>query len=285
LGLELCDAAAALKIRPAYLEAIENDRPDKLPAPVYAIGFTRAYADYLGLDGDEVLRRFKQEALELTAKSDLSFPIRLGEGSKPGGGMLLVAMILAICGYGTWYYLSGGERSRPERVAPVPAELLPANTAPGGTPPVLAHSAEAESPAAGPAMEGNALAGSTSRPMAASASAALPVPAPSLFAGTDPAPRSGAADRPARIVIRATAASWVQITDHRRSVLVARVLKPGEAYEVPDEPGLTMRTGNAGGLAIAVGGNPVPPIGPAGAIRRKVALDPQALTAGTAVRE
>ena len=46
-----------------------------------------------------------------------------------------------------------------------------------------------------------------------------------------------------------------------------------------------MRTGNAGGLAIIVDGNPVPPIGPMGGVRRNVALDPQALMAGTAVRD
>ena len=33
------------------------------------------------------------------------------------------ALILALCGYGTWYYLATGERSAPERVAAVPAEL------------------------------------------------------------------------------------------------------------------------------------------------------------------
>ena len=46
-----------------------------------------------------------------------------------------------------------------------------------------------------------------------------------------------------------------------------------------------MRTGNAGGLEITVDGNPAPPIGRIGAVRRNVALDPQALIAGTAVRD
>jgi cytoskeleton protein RodZ len=49
--------------------------------------------------------------------------VPLGERSLPGGPILLVALILAICGYGTWYYLSTGERTRPERVAAVPPAL------------------------------------------------------------------------------------------------------------------------------------------------------------------
>src|SRR5690349_12316468 len=122
LGLDLAEVAAALRIKPAYLEALEAGRPDELPGAVYAIGFLRAYADHLGLDGGEMLRRFKQESMLLAARPALAFPIPLGGRSIPGGGMLLVALILAICAYGTWFYLSTGEGPRRERVAEVPLE-------------------------------------------------------------------------------------------------------------------------------------------------------------------
>src|ERR1700736_554969 len=123
LGLDLDDVAAALKIKPGYLAALEAGRPDLLPGPAYAIGFVRAYGDHLGLDGNEILRRFKAESAVLDTKPDLAFPMPLGERSVPGGAMLLVALILALCGYGTWYYVSTSERSRPDRVGEVPAEL------------------------------------------------------------------------------------------------------------------------------------------------------------------
>lgn len=73
--LDLTVVAAALRIRPAYLDALEAGRPDELPGAVYAIGFIRAYADYLGLDSREMLRLFKQEATLLAAKPDLAWPI------------------------------------------------------------------------------------------------------------------------------------------------------------------------------------------------------------------
>jgi cytoskeleton protein RodZ len=125
---------------------------------------------------------------------------------------------------------------------------------------------------------------------------ALPAAAPALppsAAPTAPPPpsqteerrASAVAESAARIVIRATADSWVQIRDATQSVLLTRVLKGGESYRVPDRAGVSMRTGNAGGLEITVDGTPVPSIGRLGAIRRNVALDPQALIAGTAVRE
>src|SRR5437899_2574916 len=87
LGLGLGDVAAALKIKPTYLAAIEAGRPDRLPGPTYAVGFVRTYGGHLGLDGDEILRRFKAESSGLDAKPDLSFPMPLGERSIPGGGM------------------------------------------------------------------------------------------------------------------------------------------------------------------------------------------------------
>jgi cytoskeleton protein RodZ len=89
---------------------------------------------------------------------------------------------------------------------------------------------------------------------------------------------------PGEVVIRATADSWIQIRDARQSVLLTRVLKAGESCRAPDRPGLSMRTGNAGGLQITVNGVPAPPIGGRGMVRRNVALDGHALLTGSAVR-
>ena len=124
-GRDIPQISAALRIRTAYLQAIEEGRYDVLPGPTYTVGFIRAYSEYLGLDGVEMVRRFKQESEGLELKRDLSFPMPLTERSIPGGTILLFALILAICGYGLWYYLSSTDRSRPERVGAVPSALLP----------------------------------------------------------------------------------------------------------------------------------------------------------------
>ena len=329
LGLDLADIAAALRIKLAYVSALETGYPDQLPGPAYATGFLRAYADHLGLDHDEVLQRFKQGSAAFARKPDLSFPMPLGERSIPGSGVLLVAIILAICGYGTWYYLSTSETSRPPRVAEVPAALLPPKPEPQATGASSAEAMAAPSTAAPPmavptaavptaapstaASHENApgspdSAGAALAPAATPASlgvrAALLAPTPPVVApehtptepqdltertSLGPAPPSQSLTEPpgasTRIVLSATADSWIQIRDANRSVLVTRLLKAGESYAVPDRLGLAMRTGNAGGLAIIVDGNPAPPIGPMGGVRRNVALDPQALMAGTAVRD
>jgi cytoskeleton protein RodZ len=311
LGLELNDVAAALRIKPDYLAALEAGRPDLLPGPTYAIGFVRAYGDHLRLDGSEILRRFKAESGGLDTKPDLAFPMPLGERSIPGGPMLLVALILALCGYGTWYYLSTGERPHPERVAEVPEALLPGalehraseSTAPSAaeaapavrpvitaevTPPTLSASGSdpgrtggrpdvaALSPPESPPASGTA---TTAPPPAAATFPAEPTPAPQ----SDQQHAYGAVDGSARIVIRATADSWVQIRDTDQSPLFTRVLKAGESYRVPDRPGILLRTGNAGGLEITVDGQLAPSIGPNGAVRN-VPLQPQSLLSGTTKR-
>lgn len=46
------------KISIRYLEALEEDRFDILPGTVFAKGFLRQYARYVGLDGDEVVNSY-----------------------------------------------------------------------------------------------------------------------------------------------------------------------------------------------------------------------------------
>jgi cytoskeleton protein RodZ len=354
-GSDIPRVAAALRIRAAYLEAIEEGSYDRLPGPVYALGFVRAYAVHLGLDGEEAVRRFKLEAEGFEAQRDLSFPVPLAERSMPGGAMVLAALILAVCAYGIWYYLSSTNRSRPERVSPVPAELAKPAQPPAGAPSLAAETAPAPTAtppsAAAPSPE---LAEATAPPPAAAVPPAAPVAAPapaalspampapavaaapsvapqpgpagatraaeaSPSAATAPSPSAGESPPPpvppasaaqtaalptpptggaapvpdqahvyglangeTRIVISAVKDSWIQVRDKEQKPLFTRELHAGDVYHVPNEPGLTMKTGMGSGLVITVDGRPAPAIG--GAVRPDVLLDPDRLLAGTAVQ-
>lgn len=61
LGLTLEEAERATRIRPRYLQAIEDGDLDALPSAVQARGFLRNYADFLGLDSDEILLRYADQ--------------------------------------------------------------------------------------------------------------------------------------------------------------------------------------------------------------------------------
>jgi cytoskeleton protein RodZ len=89
-----------------------------------------------------------------------------------------------------------------------------------------------------------------------------------------------------RIILVALADSYIQVRDNNvNQLLVTRLLRKGQRYEVPDRSGLTLITGNAGALKILVDGVVVPGIGPIGAIRRNVILDVVKLKGGLAVIE
>lgn len=55
-GITLNDVEQDIRIGRNYIEALESARFDQLPAPVYARGFMRSYARYLGLDPEEAVR-------------------------------------------------------------------------------------------------------------------------------------------------------------------------------------------------------------------------------------
>src|SRR5260221_6584182 len=105
-GYELVAVASALKIRPDYLRAIEDGRYDVLPGRAYAIGFVRAYAGLLGLDVEEALTRFKQEANGIDRVPALTFPSPPPEGRVPGGAVLFASLIIGAVVYGAWYWLT-----------------------------------------------------------------------------------------------------------------------------------------------------------------------------------
>ncbi len=58
LGLEIKAVADALRINHEYLFAIEEDSFEKLPVAVYAVGYIRCYANYLGIDAGPVIQHF-----------------------------------------------------------------------------------------------------------------------------------------------------------------------------------------------------------------------------------
>ena len=90
----------------------------------------------------------------------------------------------------------------------------------------------------------------------------------------------GASPANSRVTLVATARSWVQVRGPDDSLVLTRLLRPGDRYNVPDRQGLTLHTGNAGGLQVMVDGQEIGRLGDDGEVRRGVKLEPQALTAG-----
>ncbi|MDO8605274.1 MAG: DUF4115 domain-containing protein [Phaeospirillum sp.] len=124
MGKSLSECAKQLRIRQPFLEALEDGRHRDLPGGTYAAGFLRTYSEFLGLDGEELVRRFREEgAGGFTARAELSFPSPVSEGRIPGGAVIFLGIALAAVAYGGWYMLSSRESKVAEMVPPLPDRL------------------------------------------------------------------------------------------------------------------------------------------------------------------
>ncbi|MHB9145976.1 MAG: RodZ domain-containing protein [Symbiobacteriia bacterium] len=79
-GISIADAQTETKIRSRYLEALEQGQFSILPGGVYAKGFLKSYANYLGLDGPAMVVRFKQWQEEQEAAQAQAIGIAGGPG-------------------------------------------------------------------------------------------------------------------------------------------------------------------------------------------------------------
>jgi cytoskeleton protein RodZ len=274
LGWTIEDVSAALRIRLPHLEALEEGRIDLLPGNAYAVGFLRTYARALGLDPDEIARRFKAEASEVNRRTELVFPAPMPQRGVPAGAVILLGVVLAIGAYAGWYRLSGEGKLPPETVAPVPERLATlAEQAVPPSPPA-APTVPVVVAAAPPAPQAEAP-DETAPPVPAispSSAAAAAIAPPPVVAAPAMQPEAPAPDQP-RIVVQATADAWLQVRERNGGVLLNKILHNGETWPVPPRPNLVLTTGNAGGTELVVDGVVTTVPGGSGAVRRDLPLD------------
>lgn len=100
-GLTLLDVERDTRISRRYLDALEREDFAVFPAPVYQRAFLRTYAQYLGLDANELLRLFPQkgqDSVQLQALPEVKTP---PVGAVPfnwilTGGVLVALLVAAI---------------------------------------------------------------------------------------------------------------------------------------------------------------------------------------------
>ena len=130
-GLSLDDVASRTRIPIRHLQNIEREEWDALPAATYAVGFTRNYANAVGLDGATLARELRERiggpshraaAPEYYAQAD---PARVPPKSLVFGAIFVAILIAA---YLLWRStLDGGTSTVPQ--LDIPVEQVPA-TAP-----------------------------------------------------------------------------------------------------------------------------------------------------------
>jgi cytoskeletal protein RodZ len=308
-GDDLQQIADYLCIRRVFLEALENNRYDELPADAYVIGFLRSYALFLGLDGNEAIDRYRKEMTGRRRRPELTVPMPITEGRTPSAAILAAAAVAALIIYAVWYGLSSTDRTEVSAAAPPPVAATDATTTAtdvttmSATNPPTATTMEPMATSSPLSALTTAVSAATSgtSPAATTPIANNSAPAPATTATTAPTPletptttdQAAKTEAPAepmphvfgdvsgsRIAIRAEKESWVLVTDEKGRTVFDRVLKPGDVYHVPDIDNLALTVGNSNGVVLSVDGRDLPKLAARSSVMRGVALDPDRLKSG-----
>lgn len=94
-------AARMLHIRLRYLDALEQGRLNELPGLTYTRGYLQAYATFLGLDKDEILRRF-EEVEAVLARRNFYFPQVFSKQKTPSRTLVWGGLGAALAIYALW---------------------------------------------------------------------------------------------------------------------------------------------------------------------------------------
>jgi cytoskeleton protein RodZ len=260
-GLHIAALAAAIKVTPRKLDALENNRWDELPDATFTRALAQTVCRTLKIDARPVLDLLPApgaSTLENVAGT-LNAPFS-ERGSHPGGAvgaavrpmvwagalLLVAALVVYFVPSAVWTDLL--DRAG-ETTATAAAPAFPASDATAGVP--AAEPAPASIVL--PPIDAASAAASAAAPPAAAASAVALSP---VAAGSAAAPAAGAAAAPVAVSadavqLLAVQASWVEARDAQGRVLVSRLLGMGERLALEGELPIRLVIGNAAGVELS----------------------------------
>jgi cytoskeletal protein RodZ len=254
-GLSLEEVEQATKIRKRYLTGLEREDYAVLPDAVYARGFLKTYANYLGLDGEALSQRIKNSTktqrgsdYDPTPESDFEEPLITPSGlraadkrkiSNSAVATVMVAVLALAAVIGALYFVGRGVQSTNEN-----------DPASGENPPHQEQQNVAgteKAPEAGPASEGALESKGTE----------------------DEKPAVAKQDAPPdtlRVVVEVRERpSWILIrTDGNRAY--KQVAQPGFSETFEAEQRLFIKSGDAGAVWVEINGQDAGALGDSGEI-------------------
>ena len=238
--ITLREIADTSKIGVRYLQALEEDRFELLPALVFAKGFLRQYARYVGLDPEEAVNFFLDARGQRDDGVDVDVtprpPRTLATWSYALAALAVAFLLMAL----VWGLLRLNQDGTVAPAAPQPAAPQPAAAQPA---------------AAGE--DGDVAAAPSEQPAAAEATAAAAAPpsAPPLVVTLD---------------FRGNC--WVRAAVDGR-YREARVYTQGESLQLEAEIQVELELGNVFDVAAEVNGRPFPLHGGSGSPVRRLTID------------
>lgn len=96
--LSLTQISAELRIEPKFLTALEEDRLDEFPAPVFTKGYLKQYGSMLGLDISDLLAQYYRQVDVKDIPVVHHKPIRLRDDDQIRHWLAAAVVLIAVCG-------------------------------------------------------------------------------------------------------------------------------------------------------------------------------------------
>lgn len=259
-GLHIAALAAAIKVSPRKLDALENDRWDELPDATFTRALAQTVCRTLKIDARPVLELLPQPAaMSLAAGTGgLNEPFlgRPGQGDPGRTGtavrpLMLAAAALMVAAL-VVYFLPPGLWPPGE---PAPAAALPDAALPAAEPAAaVASAALAAAQTAAETAASQAEGGAAAQPAGETVFA---VPPPEPVASAVPAAEAKATAPAGLVHLRTNDASWIDLRDAGGQVLLSRTVMPGESVGLDGALPLRLVVGNAAATELGFRGQPV----------------------------
>ena len=259
-GLTQEQAGTLLKVRVKIIRDFEDGEHIDLPGLAYKVGFVRSYARLLDLDGDLLVKEFK-DSLELNSfKEEYKFltPESNKNNFLPIG--VVVSVFIAILSYTGWYY--SDRSNKIEQVSDQKSEKMFSKTAEmeNNSYVIIEENFSNNLPASRTNDEKKFQELNSKITLNDNKVETM------ISKNTELSATANERDPSTEMVLKATGNSWVEIEDMEGNILMTRLMRPGETYVVPNINGLTFNTGNAGALSLSQGDVVVPKLGEVGEI-------------------
>ncbi len=267
-GLTLQDVADSTRIRRAYLAAIEEMRLDELPSRPFTIGYVRAYANALGLDGEAAVDRFKLD--EPAPDEPLRAPVGVRRDGDPRVMAIVMVGLLIVGAIIMWNIAqrSMSEQAPPPPTAPEAADIglspAPAQVGPFalGAPLPAPVESTTPTPYVTPGLEAATAGDGSSKAVEDAARLAKEHPESVAVVPTEALPATfaargaifGAPAAASTLTLQARRPTSIIVRGDDSTVYFARQLAAGEAYRAPMLKGLAIDVSDPTAMQVFVAG-------------------------------
>ncbi|MBF0317428.1 MAG: helix-turn-helix domain-containing protein [Nitrospirae bacterium] len=236
-NMSLKDIAIKTRVRSEYLDALEQERFDKIPAEIYIKGYIRAYLKAVSVNPEEGLRIYNDQMLK-SREADLRMQEPEKKSLLPIRPLLYTAIALFVVAVGVFFFYQ--RQMTPVSVKKMTGTMISKHIVDSDfkdtRQPVLLKPAFVKAP----------------KP------AVAPVSVPVTYRDTDLSFKHN-------LSLEAFEATWVSITIDGKNKK-AMTLMPGDTAQWTGDDSFSLKLGNAGGVKVTFDGKDLGFPGPRGSV-------------------